>query len=128
MTMVSDFDWKKARSESKIRTQGYQLVDDIFQPEFERILKVENLRSFSDPETVWKERTRANDRANKDLLNFVIASIVEGKWKSNKTPRSLTRDVAKVVATSGGLIAWARSRPDFEKIFSRMQRKKRKHQ
>lgn len=105
MTMVSKFDWEKARSESKIRTQGYQLVDDIFQPEFKRILKVENLRSFSDPETVWKERTRANDRAIKDLLNFVIASIVEGKWISNKTPKSLTRDVAKVVAKSGGLVA-----------------------
>ena len=44
--MVKKFDWEKTKSETKIRTQGYQLVDDMFETEFERILKVDDLKSF----------------------------------------------------------------------------------
>ena len=124
MTMVKKFDWEKTKSETKIRTQGYQLVDDMFETEFERILKVDDLKSFSDPQTVWKERTRANDLANKHLLKFVIANIVAGKWISTTTPKSFTPDVAKVVEKVGGLVAWAKSRPDFKKIYDKKQRKK----
>lgn len=124
--MSKNFDWEKVRTEERVRTQGNQLVDDLFETEFERIVQVEETQTFSNLETAWKERTEANDRANKDLINFVVDSLVAGEWKSVKVPRTITADVMKVVESLGGLIKWAEAQPDFKKLYEKKLLKRAK--
>lgn len=60
------------------------------------------------------------------MLHFVANSVVAEKWTSNKVPKSVSPDLAKIVSASGGLLAWAKAQKEFDELVERKKKKKEK--
>ena len=132
--MVRRFNWAKVNKEKQMKVQGIEPTDDLLPRSPDRAKTAQKGKAStgnplrkSGALRSLKGRNRV-DRSSLDLMHFVGNSIVQEKWISDKTPKSITRALAANVAKAGGLLAWAKAQPEFEELLEKKKQKKLKRE
>ncbi len=106
--MAGRFNWAKVNKEKQMKVQGIEPTDDLLPRGPDRAktankgkASIGNPLQKSGALRSLKGRNRV-DRSSLDLMHFVADSIVQEKWISYKTPKSITRALAANVTKAGG--------------------------